>query len=112
MARQRNKEDGEKREREKERINPSRDNSTLESTRDLFVPSLSVYQELPKNGKEMEYRRPGGHDRWRKKKEEEKKRRREDVKGNRAEANGIGQISRSVTVFPGHISRARSNEKF
>lgn len=46
------------------------------------------------------------------KKEEEKKRRREDVKGNRAEANGIGQISRSVTVFPGHISRARSNEKF
>lgn len=76
MARQRNKEDGEKREREKERINPSRDNSTLESTRDsLFVPSLSVYQELPKNGEEMEYRRPGGHDRWRKK----KKKRRKDV---------------------------------
>lgn len=62
--------------RERERINSSRDNSTLESTRDsLFVPSLSVYQELPKNGEEMEYRRPGGHDRWRKK----KKKRRKDV---------------------------------
>lgn len=98
--------------RERERINSSRDNSTLESTRDsLFVPSLSVYQELPKNGEEMVS--PARRTRsLEKKKEEEKKRRREDVKGNRAEANGIGQISRSVTVFPGHISRARSNEKF
>lgn len=90
----------EKREKEREGIKRSRDNSTLESTR--YLPPIPL-------------RLPGVAEKWRgndigrtrsleRKKEEEKrkkkKRRREEVKGNRAEANGIGQISRSVTVFP------------
>lgn len=117
MARQRN--DGGRWRKEKERekeLNPA---GIIPRSSPLVIclPSLSVYQGLPKNGKEMIS--PAGRTRSLERKKEEgkrkkKKRRREEVKGNRAEANGIGQISRSVTIFPFpvRICRARSNEKF
>lgn len=103
MARQRN--DGGRWRKEKEREKELNPGGIIPRSSPLVIclPSLSVYQGLPKNGKEMIS--PAGRTRSLERKKEEgkrkkKKRRREEVKGNRAEANGIGQISRSVTVFP------------
>lgn len=117
MARQRN--DGGRWRKEKEREKELNPGGIIPRSSPLVIclPSLSVYQGLPKNGEEMIS--PAGRTRSleRKKGEEKrkkKKRRRKEVKGNRAEANGIGQIFRSVTIFPFpvRICRARSNEKF